>query len=142
MKSWLCALVALAALAPIALADDAPKPEQLKVMYDDAMQQLKAAQERKTQLATENEVLKAKVAELQKQLQAAEARSEALRRDSARYVDEANHLRAHYIAWQEFLQIYPALRMRWEIFMEHELLPAPNEVPVWSEPSRMVTAQA
>ena len=141
MKSLLCALMALAALAPMALADDAPKPEQLKVMYDDAMQQLKAAQERKTQLATENEQLKAKVADLQKQLQAAEARSEALRQDTVRYADEANHLRAHYIAWEEFLHIYPALRVRWEIFMQRELLPAPNEVPIWSEPGRLVTAQ-
>jgi len=141
MKCWCFAMAAVFALAPVALGEDAPKPEQLKVMYDDAMQQLKAAQERKTQLATENEQLKAKVAELQKQLEASDAKSEALRRDSAKYADEANHLRAHYLAWQQFLHIYPSLRTRWEIFIEGELLPAPNEVPTWTEPGRTGAAQ-
>ena len=142
MKPWWYALLALVTLAPLALAEDAPRPEQIQGMYNDAMQQLKAAQERKTQLATENEQLKARVAELQKQLQAADARADAFRRDAVRYADDADNLRAHYTAWQEFLQIYPALRMRWEIFLEGELLPAPSEVPMWSEPSRPVSAQA
>jgi peptidoglycan hydrolase CwlO-like protein len=142
MKSWLCALLALVVLVPMARAEDAPKPEQLKGMYDDAMQQLKAAQERKTQLATENEQLKAKVAELQKQLEEAAAQTDAARREAIRCADETNHLRAHYVAWQEFLQMYPALRMRWEIFLEGELLPAPSQIPTWTEPSRVGSAEA
>ena len=49
-------------------AQDNPNPEQMKKAYEAAQEQLKAAQERKNQLAAENETLKANVAELQKQL--------------------------------------------------------------------------
>ena len=67
-RTW--ALMALLLSATVAVAQDAPKPEQLKKMYDDALAQLKAAQDRKNELAMQNEQLTAKSAELQKQLEA------------------------------------------------------------------------
>ena len=76
MRRWMRAgVVALALVLTMGavLADDQPKPEQLKQMYDEALASLKSAQERKNQLAAENEQLKAKVAELQKQLDATQA---------------------------------------------------------------------
>jgi len=59
--------------AGIARAQDEPKPDQLKRMYDDALAQLKQAQDRKNELAAENDKLNAKLTDLQKQLDAASA---------------------------------------------------------------------
>ena len=51
MLRHFCALVVLCFTAFPALAQDAPTPEQLKKMYDDALAQLNAAQTRKNELA-------------------------------------------------------------------------------------------
>jgi hypothetical protein len=81
--AWAVTAVALAAGATIALAQDANNPEQLKKLYDDALAQLKAAQDRKNELATQNEQLTAKVAELQKQLDQARGEMLELKRQDA-----------------------------------------------------------
>src|SRR5437868_14898517 len=102
-RLFVIALIAalFAAAGPRAVAEDEPKPEQLKQMYDDTLAQLKSAQERKTQLAAENEQLKAKVAELEKQLKAASAKSAELDRQAAGYAEKTVLLGSRYAAGQE-----------------------------------------
>jgi hypothetical protein len=116
--------------APIARADDEPKPEQVKQMYQDTLSQLKSAQERKTQLAAENEQLKTKVADLEKQLEVKNA--ELAKQVSAS--GETFFLRSHFAAWQEFLRHYPRTQIKWRVFLENDLMTPRNNIPGLVEP--------
>lgn len=120
----LAAAVVLFALPACAFADDEVKPEQLKKMYDDALGQLKAAQDRKAELAKENEALTTKVQELQKQLAAAQDQVQSLKHEVADNADRTYYLRAYHAAWQHFLNRYPELMARWKVYLGHsELTP-------------------
>jgi predicted nuclease with TOPRIM domain len=110
-------------------------------MYQDTLNQLKSAQERKTQLAAENEQLKAKVAELEKQLQANQARSADLEKQAAGHAEKTFFLRSHYAAWQEFLHRYPRLEIRWKLFLEDEALTPRHDVPPFVDPEWPWSAQ-
>jgi septal ring factor EnvC (AmiA/AmiB activator) len=122
-------------MAPrFARADDEPKPEELKQMYQKALDQLKSAQERKTQLAAENEQLKARVAELEKQLAATQARTAELQKQADASAEKTFFLRSHYAAWQEFLRRYPRLQIRWKIFLEDEALFPRHDATPFLEP--------
>src|SRR5258708_6647052 len=133
-RLYMLALIAasLCATAPrrAALPEDAPKPDQLKQMYEDTLTQLKSAQERKTQLAAENEQLKAKLVELQKQLDAAAAQSAELEKQNAALAERNFFFRAHYTAWQEFLRFYPRLQARWQVFLGNDNASPHNSPPV------------
>ncbi len=83
MRGCVIVMAAILLMTAAAGADEPLKPEQLKKAYDDALVQLKAAQDRKAELAKENEALAAKVEDLKKQLAAS----------SADRVDEARHRR-------------------------------------------------
>jgi septal ring factor EnvC (AmiA/AmiB activator) len=128
--------------APIAKADDEPKPEQLKQMYENTLAQLKSAQERKTQLAAENEQLKAKVVELEKQMQAVATKAADLEKQSEAYAEKTFFLRAHYSAWQDFLRRYPRMQIRWRVFLENDLLTPRNDLPVFVDPDWPWSAQS
>ena len=112
-----------------AVAQENPNPEQLKKAYDDALVQLKAAQERKNQLAAENEKLTATVAGLQKELAAANSRMEDMKRADAEHAEKSFFLRSHYMAWQNFVKTYPEVLTRWKTFLGNEFVTAPAEVP-------------
>ena len=115
-------ILAWAALPPqVATAQDQPSPDQLKKMYDDALAQLKTAQDRKNELAVENEKLTARITELTKNL-------EESRKQAAGYAEQTFYLRSHYAAWQNFVRKYPALRQRWIVFLEAGLLDSPHDV--------------
>src|SRR5439155_3651678 len=73
MRALCWAVVFLLVSAPVGLGQDVSRPEELKKMYDEALVQLKSAQDRKSQLAKENERLSAQVEELKKDLAAAQA---------------------------------------------------------------------
>lgn len=117
MRRWICGLL-IVLLCGVAYAQDEPKPDQLKKMYDDTLVQLKSAQERKNELAKENEKLNARVAELQKQ-------NESLRREAAGSADKTYMLRSHFAAWEAFISKYPAISARWKVFMEADVLATP-----------------
>jgi hypothetical protein len=95
-----------------------PSDQDLRKMYDDALVQLKAAQDRRSELAAENEKLTverdglaARVAELEQQLGAA--------REELAQVAEKNYmLRAHYAAWRQFVQARPQLKATWDAMLE------------------------
>ena len=119
-------VLVLPSAAPAALQDGLTQ-EQLRKMYDDALVQLKGSQDRKAELAGENEKLQARVAELEKQL--GEARNEL-----AAQAERTFFLRAHYAAWQTFLSRYPSLLQQWKVFMEADVLTGPHEIPQWMDP--------
>jgi predicted nuclease with TOPRIM domain len=110
------------ATAGLTQAQDQPNPEELNRKYQDALTQLKAAQDRKNELATENEKLTARVAELEKQIEQA-------KRESATFAEQTYQLRVQYAAWQSFLQIHPAMLARWRLFLESSPLAFP-QVPM------------
>ena len=129
-----CAVTAVAltvgfAGAKLTFAQDASNPEQLKKLYEDALTQLKAAQDRKNELATQNEQLTAKAADLQKQLDAAKSEMQELRRRDAENAEKNFNLRSHHAAWQAFVERYPELKARWTRFLERDILAAGNEMP-------------
>ena len=134
-SSWVVAgLLVLAASAWSAAGQEAPKYDDLKKMYNDAVGSLKSAQEAKNQLATENEKLAKQVAELQKQLEAANKERDELQRQANTHAERTFNLRSHYAAWQEFLKKYPALHAKWKVFLDAELLQGANEAPALVEP--------
>ena len=141
MATALVAATAFFGPARIALAED-PSPDQLKQMYNDTLAQLKAAQERKTQLAGENEALKAKVAELEKQLAASQAKSAELDKQVASSNERNTFLRSHYVAWQEFLRRYPRLQIRWKSFIESDEVTPNSDQPVLVDPEWPWSAQS
>src|SRR5690349_21387598 len=96
-RTWAAATVLLA--STLALAQDAPKPEQLKKMYDDALAQLKAAQDRKTELAQQNEKLTAQIAEMTKELDRLRNEAVDLKRRDAETAERTFFLRSQYAAW-------------------------------------------
>lgn len=100
--------VALALTATLALAQPQPTAQQ----YEDALRQLQQSQDRKNQLADENAKLgeelaqlKARVADLESSLRSAEAS------------ERIYFLRAHYAAWQSFMERYPPLLGRFQSYL-------------------------
>lgn len=128
-------MTSVALLAPCAAAQEPPKYEVLKNMYDSAVASLKEAQNKKSELATKNEELTKQVADLQKQLEAVGKDRDELQRQAATYAERTFNLRAYQAAWREFLKRYPALQAKWQVFLNAELLKSPNEAPALIEPA-------
>lgn len=124
---WLrAAMVVVLVFCGAGWAQDQPNPEELNRKYQDALDQLKAAQDRKNELANENEQLKARIAELEKQL-------EDHKRASAQFAQQTFFLRSHYAAWESFIQRYPRLNAHWRVFLEADVLSAPAELPLFTD---------
>jgi chromosome segregation ATPase len=123
----LASVAALVSSPAAALAQETP--EQMKKAYEAAQEQLKAAQERKNQLAAENETLKANIVELQKQLASANARMEDMKRVDAEHAEQSFVLRSHYMAWKSFVKTYPEVLTRWKTYMGNEFISAPTTAP-------------
>ena len=144
-RRWIISVVlgaAIAGFGPVSLAEDELKPDQLKQMYQGTLAQLKEAQERKTQLAAENEQLKLKVAELEKQVQTAKVQSADLQKRADSFAEKTFFLRTHYAAWQEFLHRYPRLQIRWRVFLENDMLTPRNDLPLFVDPEWPWSAQS
>jgi septal ring factor EnvC (AmiA/AmiB activator) len=127
-------VTAVSGLAGAALAQEAPKYEDLKRMYDGAVQSLKAAHDAKLDLANKNEDLKKQVEALQKQLSETARDRDELARQCANHAERTYQLRAAHAAWQEFVKRYPSLHARWKAFLETELLRPGNDPPALAEP--------
>src|SRR5947199_6939188 len=108
MRAVACVMLAMLLIPRSGVRADEPvKPEQLKKAYDDALVQLKAAQDRKAELAKENEALAAKVEELKKQLAAAQSQTESMKRQIADIDERTFFLRSYHAAWLNFIRRYP-----------------------------------
>jgi len=110
----LCLVVLTAVTAAPA---DNVKSDDLERMFHDTLLQLKEAQNRKAELATENEKLAARVADLEKQVQAQSLQLDEMKRQASSMADRTLFLRSHYAAWEAFIAANPALKMQWELFM-------------------------
>ncbi len=97
-------LLTLALPAAARGQDDA---KALQAKYDDAVAQLKAAQDRKNELSVENDALKARLADL-------EGRLKQIDDESA---ERTFGLRASNAAWRAFLETRPELRPAWDRFL-------------------------
>jgi predicted nuclease with TOPRIM domain len=135
-RMWFAAAVAVAlVVGPSIAVAQQPKYEDLKNAYDSAVGSLKAAQEAKNQLAQKNEELTKQVAELQKQLEAANKDRDELQRQASGYAERTYTLRSHYGAWQEFLKKYPSLAAKWKVFLDAELLKSADHAPALIDPA-------
>lgn len=127
---WLFATsVVLPLLLPCsaALAQEESNPDVLRQQNNELRQQLKDAQDRKNELAVENEKLKAKIAEQEKEVEEA-------RRERAKYAERTFLLRSHYAAWETFIQRYPGLMTRWKLFIQQDPLSVPHDFPELLDP--------
>ena len=122
---WIVALVV--ALAGHQTRAEDIKPEQLKKNYDEAVAQLQSAQDRINKLATDNEKLQAKVAELQKQVETAKV-------NEAMFDAKTYQWRATFAAWETFLKRYPNLMGRWQAFLNNDAMNT-YSLPEWTEPA-------
>ena len=127
---WLT-VVAACVLGPAAgsFAQEAATPDQLKKDLQDALTQLKSAQDRKSELNNENAKLLTQVADLQKQI-------DASKREAAGEAERTFFLRSRYAAWQEFMKQYPDLLERWKLWLKDGgvktgTLPAMGDDPDW-----------
>ena len=124
-----CVVVLFAvSLAANALAQDQNNPDILKKELADALSQLKAAQDRKNELATENEKLKAQVAAIQKE-------ADECHRAAAAFAEQTYILRSQSAAWNIFLDRYPRLKTQWDLFLSAAPSEVINELPVWTDPN-------
>lgn len=124
MRQWRNISVAILLLTSLAVAQD-PSPEQLRKMYDTALDQLKTAQDRKNELAAKNETLTARIAELTAELERVREQVKILERESLHFADRSFSLRAHFAAWQRFMAYYPRLKARWEAYLDGNIFTPP-----------------
>jgi len=146
MRWWLrsaarMGAAAVLACATVVSAQETPSPDELQKMYDDALVQLKAAQDRKNELGIENEQLKGKIAELEQKLTEAQTTNESLQAEVNSAADRTYFLRSYYAAWQRFLERYPQLKTQWDVFLERGPLTAPHDLPDFTEPERPLSAK-
>jgi ABC-type transporter MlaC component len=128
-------LAAILATSGLASAADPTPPDQLKKMYDDALVQLKADQDRINGLAKENEGLKAKTEELGKDLAASQSQLQDLKRDAADNAAKDFYLRAYHAAFENFLRRYPEMLEKWKFFMQSDVTAAAQPVPKLLDPN-------
>src|SRR5437660_165951 len=108
MTTMLCrtclGIVLFVALLPVqrSLAEDQPNTEQLRKLYDDALKSLENAQNRKNELSGENDKLKAKVEELNKQLADTKMQLDKLKQEQVGWAGRTFFYRSNYAAWKQF----------------------------------------
>ena len=117
MRALAWAVTAVALTAGFAFAQDANNPEQVKKLYQDALAQLKAAQDRKNELAKENERLGTEVERLKKELAGTQGEMAGLRAQAAEQAERSYFLRSHYALWRKFVSLYPTVELRWRLFV-------------------------
>ncbi len=131
-RAWFCVAV-LAGLCA-AFRQEAPNAAELKKMYDDAIAQLRTAQDRKNALATENEKLQKQLAELQRRCAPLEARNAELERSAADYAERTYEMRSTHAAWREFIARNPDAAARWNAYLRvgsNESVSADLLMPDW-----------
>jgi hypothetical protein len=104
--------------AGTAFGVDDVKPDDLRRLYNDTLGQLRVAQDRKAELATENVRLSARVTELEKQLKDQTAQADDFKRQAAALARSTYFLRTQYAAWVQFMQFHPLVRLQWDLFMD------------------------
>lgn len=119
MCRWISALLLFTSTV---VAQDAGNVEELRRMHQEAVTQLKAAQDRKNELAVENEKLTARIAELETELAQKNIQI-------AGFAERTWFLRMHYATWNRFIERYPELKARWQAFLAAGVLDLPSDLP-------------
>lgn len=125
---WVMAAVCLG--GAFALGEEKPNPDQLKKAYDDALVQLKSAQDSKNALAKQNGELTRQLEELNKQLAAARGQVQELQRQVSENDEKNFFLRSCYAAWQRFMRVHPELLVQWKLFIGEDALATPDANPL------------
>jgi DNA repair exonuclease SbcCD ATPase subunit len=134
MRPAFWAVVFSASLVSAAYSQDLHKSSDWQKMYQDASNQLRAAQNRKSELAAENAKLAARLAETEKKLQATQAQIEQLHFDALTFGDQTLMLRSFYADWQLFVSLTPALRGRWDAFLGQNIPGLPDDPVLLCDP--------
>jgi hypothetical protein len=127
MRRLFLAIAVLVLLTSGAQADDKPNPDQLQKAYNDALVQLKDAQNAKNELASTNDKLIKQLEDLKKQLTASQARGRDLERQVSDNDGKTFYLRSFYAAWQTFMKGHPELMVRWKSYLGEDALAVPQE---------------
>jgi hypothetical protein len=127
MCRQLCLIVLMLFAASVAGAEDVPNPDQLKKAYDDALVQLKDAQNSKNELAKANDQLGKQVEDLKKQLSASQRKLQDLERQVAENDEKTFQLRSFYAAWHAFLDSHPQVLGQWKRYIRFDTLAIPQE---------------
>jgi predicted nuclease with TOPRIM domain len=125
-QPWVMLAVLLLMTTGVLAVDDKPNPEQLQKAYDDALVQLKEAQNAKNDLAKENDKLAKQIEDLKKQLSVATARIGGLERQVAENDEKTFHLRSIYAAWKAYMKLHPDLLVSWRLYLGADALAAPD----------------
>lgn len=134
MRLMWVAAVTLAVTGLVTAQEQSGNLEELNRKYQDALAQLKAAQDRKNELATENERLLMRLAETEKQL-------EQTKQQVAELAGQTFKLRSHYAAWQAFIRRYPLMQEKWQIFVQSNPLAVPADLPEMLDPSNTLPVE-
>jgi hypothetical protein len=134
MRPAFWAAVFWASAVSAAYSQDLHKSSDWQKMYQDASNQLRAAQNRKSELAAENARLTARLAETEKKLQASQAEDAQLRFEALTFTDQTLMLRSFYADWQVFVSLTPALGGRWDAFLGQNILGLPDDPVLLCDP--------
>jgi hypothetical protein len=138
---WMILCLVLLTTVTAAPADNV-KSDDLERMFHDTLIQLKEAQNRKAELATENEKLVARVADLEKQVQAQSVQLDEVKRQASSLADRTFFLRSHYAAWEQFIAANPGLKDQWEMFMRTVAwMSAPQPAGMFMDPQWPISMQ-
>jgi Skp family chaperone for outer membrane proteins len=115
---WFYFTLALLISGATAWGADDVKPEDYKRLYNDTLGELRVAQDRKAELATQNARLTARVTELEKQLKDQTVQLDDAKRLAAALARSTYFLRTNYAVWVQFLRFNPLIRLEWDLFMD------------------------
>lgn len=124
MRRGYALLVTISFLASLSVcglsfAEDGISNEQLKRMYDDAVAQLKGAQDRRNDLARENQKLLQRITQLEKEVDAKVEEVHTI-------ADRTFQARAEQEAYAKFLRTNPEIRARWEAYLKNNFVNVPE----------------
>ena len=123
---WMAVLVL--GFATGAMAQDSGKTQDWQKMYEDASAQLRAAQDRKSELSAENTKLTARIAELEKGLQSAQDEIVLLRNQADTFAEETYLLHSFYVGWEAFARSNPPISEQLRAFLDESLIGRPADV--------------
>jgi hypothetical protein len=119
--SW--AMVLACGLATTVAAQAVRQPSDWEKMYKDVSAQLRAAQDRKSELAADNAKLTSRVAQLQGQLD-----------QQSRRFEQSVFLEAFYTGWESFTIQNPRVLDQWEAFWGQGLPLPPSDSALLFDP--------
>lgn len=120
-------------------AQEVRQASDWKKMYDDVSAQLRAAQDRKSEMSKQIADLTARLAMLQTRLQAAQDQLDSLHRAAEDEINRTYFLNSIYNGWEVFTLANPDVRDRWRSFWAFGLAGFHDDFPVVGDPQWPLT---